>query len=474
MGADPGDDNFIAILLGSLPASYDPYLAALTATSALLNQTIDPDTYIRGISDEAERRRIKGRAKEEKEAAFNTNGSSSGQGRRGNKRSSTIECYNCHKKGHIKSECWAKGGGKEGQGPKGKGRGRAAANKAADDDDGVWYAHADSSEADSELDDWKEVVETNLAGYVEPWFEYAQEGGKERLEGLSGTYLHDEIAQPYAEEARNAAAAVEPIPDPIDDASSDTGSMPSLQTVSDTDWSDDDLPALLSISNSSDRLNEGEELTGDADAEVFSEYDPGENIPDLEEWSQIDAEGEEEDYTLTFTSVFLAAAATIPNEPEVDLYDSGASRHMTPYCHRLFNYSSIPPKSITAADKGKFEAVGKGDMHIYLPGKGGARTRILVRDVLYAPKLGVALLSVSKITAAGYSVLFRATECRIYDSKDKVLGKIPMRGGLYRTETDAPSANAAQEPPISVTLDDLHQMLGHISPDAARRLIKEH
>ncbi|KAJ7263358.1 hypothetical protein C8J57DRAFT_953201, partial [Mycena rebaudengoi] len=49
-----------------------------------------------------------------------------------------------------------------------------------------------------------------------------------------------------------------------------------------------------------------------------------------------------------------------------------------------------------------------------------------------------------------------------------------MRGGLYRTETDAPSANAAQEPPISVTLDDLHQMLGHISPDAARRLIKEH
>ncbi|KAJ7263359.1 hypothetical protein C8J57DRAFT_980797, partial [Mycena rebaudengoi] len=51
----------------------------------------------------------------------------------------------------------------------------------------------------------------------------------------------------------------------------------------------------------------------------------------------------------------------------VDLYDSGASRHMTPYRHRLFNYSSIPPKSITAADKGKFEAVGKGDMHIYLP-----------------------------------------------------------------------------------------------------------
>jgi hypothetical protein len=28
------------------------------------------------------------------------------------------ECFNCHKKGHIARDCWAKGGGKEGQGPR--------------------------------------------------------------------------------------------------------------------------------------------------------------------------------------------------------------------------------------------------------------------------------------------------------------------------------------------------------------------
>ena len=28
-----------------------------------------------------------------------------------------IECYNCKKKGHYSSDCWAPGGGKEGQGP---------------------------------------------------------------------------------------------------------------------------------------------------------------------------------------------------------------------------------------------------------------------------------------------------------------------------------------------------------------------
>ena len=35
------------------------------------------------------------------------------------------ECYNCKKKGHISADCWVKGGGKEGQGLKGrKGSGR--------------------------------------------------------------------------------------------------------------------------------------------------------------------------------------------------------------------------------------------------------------------------------------------------------------------------------------------------------------
>ena len=60
-------------------------------------------------------------------------------------------CFNCHKKGHKKAECWAKGGGKEGQGPKSKLKKEKDESKKGKDEpkkelantaeeDGVWMA----------------------------------------------------------------------------------------------------------------------------------------------------------------------------------------------------------------------------------------------------------------------------------------------------------------------------------------------
>lgn len=51
-------------------------------------------------------------------------------------------CHNCEKKGHKKDDCWAKGGGKEGQGSRQKGKKKSEkANKvavvASDKDDGL-------------------------------------------------------------------------------------------------------------------------------------------------------------------------------------------------------------------------------------------------------------------------------------------------------------------------------------------------
>jgi len=49
-------------------------------------------------------------------------------GNKGKKAESEVLCYNCEKHGHKKADCWAKGGGKEGQGP---GQKKSAKNETA-------------------------------------------------------------------------------------------------------------------------------------------------------------------------------------------------------------------------------------------------------------------------------------------------------------------------------------------------------
>ncbi|KAF9470184.1 hypothetical protein BDN70DRAFT_761711, partial [Pholiota conissans] len=51
----------------------------------------------------------------------------------------------------------------------------------------------------------------------------------------------------------------------------------------------------------------------------------------------------------------------------VDIFDSGASRHMSGYRHRFINFVDIKDQSITAANKRTFNATSQGDMYIEVP-----------------------------------------------------------------------------------------------------------
>ena len=87
------------------------------------------------------------------------------------------------------------------------------------------------------------------------------------------------------------------------------------------------------------------------------------------------------------------------------LYDSGASHHMLPYRHLFENYVTIQPKSNTTTDKQYSPDTGKGDLHIQLP-NGNSTTSILLKNVLHCPGMGLTLIVISKITTAGYPVIF--------------------------------------------------------------------
>ena len=97
------------------------------------------------------------------------------------------------------------------------------------------------------------------------------------------------------------------------------------------------------------------------------------------------------------TSVNLAAiVTTIGPEHKLEIYDSGATQHMIPSCHRLINFQPIQPQEILAADKKHFEAIGKEDMFVQVP-NGDKSKKVYVKNMLYAPNLGVTLLSVIHI-----------------------------------------------------------------------------
>ena len=126
MGSLISDEDFAMILVSSLPESWDLYM------SAYLGSKTDRKSFtsyeLISILLEEDRRR-KERSGDPRDVAMHGKFANKSDGRKKLGDNSEKKCYNCHKKGHLLKDCWLKGGGKEGQGPKGqKGRKTGGSN----------------------------------------------------------------------------------------------------------------------------------------------------------------------------------------------------------------------------------------------------------------------------------------------------------------------------------------------------------
>jgi hypothetical protein len=117
------DEDFVMILLTSLPESWDNYTTSLFGSSG--NKPSVKSHELVAVLLEEDRRR-KARSGDSSGTALyaRTKGKFGDDNPNKDK-----ECFNCKKKGHVKGDCWAKGGGKEGQGPKGR-KGHKKGNRA--------------------------------------------------------------------------------------------------------------------------------------------------------------------------------------------------------------------------------------------------------------------------------------------------------------------------------------------------------
>ena len=151
MGSQISDTRLNTMIMSSLPESYRPTLQTITAserasalTSGSTPRRMKPDDLIAFLIEEAQHRVINDERSSNAEQALAAHAKKKGKGKSNRPKDddkalnadSDITCPNCQKTGHKKPDCWAKGGGKEGQAPwQKKGKKAETAVVAAVDDD---------------------------------------------------------------------------------------------------------------------------------------------------------------------------------------------------------------------------------------------------------------------------------------------------------------------------------------------------
>jgi hypothetical protein len=158
----------------------------------------------------------------------------------------------------------------------------------------------------------------------------------------------------------------------------------------------------------------------------------------------------------------------------IDLYDPGASRQMSGFHYHFMKFVKIDIKPITAADRRSLSAIGKGDIWVYLPNEKEKASQVLLKEILYAPAMGVTLVSISCIASARSTVVSTGYTCHIFNNKKKIIGTIQMKSGLYWVFSTHPlKGEYAAKARVEVSIDELHRQLGHVSHDRARMLVSK-
>ena len=115
------------------------------------------------------------------------------------------------------------------------------------------------------------------------------------------------------------------------------------------------------------------------------------------------------------TATFLLAAtnvhALIAENPPLYL-DSGASTHISCVRSDFSEFRMIEPRIIMGVGNSSVSAIGMGTVVLLVH---ETSARLTLRNVLYAPKAGVRLISISRLDDSGYQLSFANGICTVLD-----------------------------------------------------------
>jgi hypothetical protein len=159
-----------------------------------------------------------------------------------------------------------------------------------------------------------------------------------------------------------------------------------------------------------------------------------------------------------------------------DFYlDSGATQHMSHQRSLFTNFQPIQPglKWISGIGQSRVEILGTGNIIITSLAEGAHQT-ITLLDALYAPSLGINLVSVGSITAKGGEIRFSKSHVNVVRDGNLLFTGERVGETLYRLNTSNSSTRNASPDPVVASLSALpksspnsiqewHQRLAHLN-----------
>jgi hypothetical protein len=182
-GASLTKDDFTTIVVSSLPVSYNPVMSSLYTSASMSKQQVSIEDINRVIEEEYTRHQIQTGSAIPQASALVVH---SKGGRGGNKGSTSNKdqkkrerpcCTNpkCWKLSHRIKDCWAEGGGKEGQGPKPRDKGNSPPTQAkvAIGNDHAFSTVFSLKATDAEFTDGQqvEVYDSGASQHISPYCE---------------------------------------------------------------------------------------------------------------------------------------------------------------------------------------------------------------------------------------------------------------------------------------------------------------
>jgi hypothetical protein len=155
--------------------------------------------------------------------------------------------------------------------------------------------------------------------------------------------------------------------------------------------------------------------------------------------------------------------------PCTELYDSGATCHISPYKADFTLYKTLSlPAYLNTANQQRFPAIGEGNLVIRVPNN-GTKSVLTLRNALHAPAVAYTLVSIRALDEEGYATNIRSGCLEIVSPRGEQVGLIPHTARrLYKVVHMLDSVDVVE----LISAMELHRRLGHIAVATARKLVE--